>query len=68
MPDVEPGLPAALGRLPERQRIAVLLVHGWDWTPREVATLLGVSVSTIQTHLARGVDRLRHELGVSIDG
>jgi DNA-directed RNA polymerase specialized sigma24 family protein len=68
LPEVEPGLPAALARLPERQRVAVLLVHGWDWTPAEVADLLGVSVSTVRNHVARGLERLRNLLGVRIDG
>jgi DNA-directed RNA polymerase specialized sigma24 family protein len=64
MPDVEPGLPDALAGLPERQRVAVLLVHGWDWRHEDVAEVMGVSVSTVRNHLARGLDRLRTELGV----
>lgn len=66
-PDFEPGLPDALARLPERQRVAVLLVHGWDWRHEDVAELMGVSVSTVRNHLARGLDRLRTELGVHAD-
>jgi DNA-directed RNA polymerase specialized sigma24 family protein len=68
MPDVEPGLAAALGLLPERQRVAVLLVHGWGWTHQEVADLMEVGVSTVRNHLARGLERLRSELGVRLDG
>ncbi len=64
MPDVEPALPGALARLPERQRVAVLLVHGWDWRHEDVAELMGVSVSTVRNHVARGIDKLRTELGV----
>jgi RNA polymerase sigma-70 factor (ECF subfamily) len=64
MPDVEPALPGALARLPERQRVAVLLVHGWDWRHEDVAALMGVSVSTVRNHLTRGLDKLRTELGV----
>jgi RNA polymerase sigma-70 factor (ECF subfamily) len=67
-PTVEPGLPAALARLPHRQRVAVLLVHGWSWTYEESATVMGISVSTLRNHLARGLERLRKELGVVIDG
>jgi DNA-directed RNA polymerase specialized sigma24 family protein len=67
MPDVEPRLPVALARLSERQRISVLLVHGWDWRHEDVAALLGVSVSTVRNHLARGIERIRNELGVRID-
>ena len=68
LPEVEPGLPAALAVLPERQRVAVVLVHGWDWTPAEVAELLGISVSTVRNHVARGLERLRNLLGVRING
>lgn len=63
IPDVEPGLPAALAALPERQRVAVMLVHGFGWTHDEVAALLGVGVSTVRNHLARGLGRLRGALG-----
>jgi DNA-directed RNA polymerase specialized sigma24 family protein len=68
MPDIEPGLATALGLLPERQRVAVLLVHGWGWTHQEVADVMEVGVSTIRNHLARGLERLRSELGVRLDG
>ncbi len=64
-PWIEPGLPGALGRLSERQRAAVLLVHGFEWTFAEVADLLGVSVSSVQTHVERGMARLRRRLGAS---
>ena len=63
-PRLEPGLPAALGRLSERQRIAVVLIHCLEWTYPEVADLLGVSVSTVQQHAERGLRRLRVRLGV----
>jgi RNA polymerase sigma factor (sigma-70 family) len=66
-PWVEPGLPSALGRLSAGQRQAVVLVEGYGWTHAEVAELLGVSRSTVQTHVARGLLRLRQELGVSSD-
>ncbi len=68
VPDIEPGLGAALARLPDRQRVAVLLVHGWDWSHADVAALMGVSVSTVRNHLRRGLERLRDALGVQVDG
>lgn len=37
-PWVEPGLPGALRRLSEQQRMTVLLCHGISWTRTEVAT------------------------------
>jgi DNA-directed RNA polymerase specialized sigma24 family protein len=67
LPEIEPRLPEVLGALPERQRVCVVLVHGFQWTHSEVATLLGVSVSTVRNHLARGLNRLRKELRVSTD-
>ena len=66
-PMVEPGLAKALGSLPERQRVVVALVHGFGWTHAEVSTVLGVSISTVRNHLARGMTRLRHELEVESD-
>lgn len=65
MPEVEPQLPSALASLPERQRVAVILVHGLGWTQREVADLLGVSRTTVQNHLERGTSRLQRSLKVS---
>jgi DNA-directed RNA polymerase specialized sigma24 family protein len=64
LPDVEPGLPKALERLSEKQRIAVVLVHAYGWSRHEVAELVGVSVSTLDSHLARGLGKLRKSLGV----
>jgi len=61
----EPQLAALLGRLPQRQRIAVILIHGYGWTTREVGDLLGIRPTTVQSHLARGLDRLRRELEVT---
>jgi RNA polymerase sigma factor (sigma-70 family) len=58
-PVFEPGLGAALAALPERQRVAVLLVHGAGWTHAEVAELLGVRASTVQSYVERGRQRLR---------
>ena len=63
----EPGLPAALAALSERQRIAVVLVHGFGYTLREVAELTGIKVTTVQNHLERGLRRLRERLGVLPD-
>ncbi len=63
-PEVEPALAAALARLSAHQRTAVVLVKGYGWELHEVADLTGTSVSTVNTHVRRGLDRLRTELGV----
>lgn len=65
-PWVEPGLPEALSRLSERQRVAVLLIHTLGYTFSEVADLLGVSKTTVQKHVERGLKRLRAALGGGI--
>lgn len=65
LPEVEPGLPAALMGLSEKQRVAVVMVHAYDWPRQEAAELLGVSVSTLDTHLQRGLNKLRNGLGVT---
>jgi len=64
LPWVEPGLPDALARLPEKQRVAVYLVCGHVWSMSEVAGLLGVSKGTVQKHVERGMSKLRRRLGV----
>jgi DNA-directed RNA polymerase specialized sigma24 family protein len=63
IPDVEPRLPAALAELSERQRTVVLLIHSFQWTQSEVADLLGLSKTTVQNHLERGMGALRREIG-----
>jgi len=64
VPEVEPGLPAALESLTERQRVCVALVHGFGWTHQEVADLLGLARTSIQNHVDRGLEGLRSGLGV----
>lgn len=66
LPEVEPSLPQALARLSERQRVAVWLVIGCDWSLEEVADLLRISVSSVRRHVDRGVARVRTQLGVSV--
>ena len=66
LPWVEPSLPRALGRLSEKQRVAVVLIHCLEWTHAEVAGYLGVTVGTVQTHVDRGLDRLRRMIGRDI--
>jgi DNA-directed RNA polymerase specialized sigma24 family protein len=59
----EPGLPRALASLTQQQRVAVVLVHGYGYTLREVADLTGVRRTTVQNHLHRGLSHLRKLLG-----
>ena len=63
IPDVEPKLPDALAALSERQRTVVVLVHGYGWTQREVAELIGVARSSVRNHLERAMAALREAIG-----
>ena len=67
LPWLEPMLPEALARLSEGERVAVMLIHGLEWTYGEVAELLGVSKSTVQTQAERGMAKLRGQLGTQDD-
>lgn len=64
------ALEAALGHLPERQRVAIVLRHIEERSNIEIAELLGLSVEAVESLLARGrrslAERLlprREELG-----
>ena len=63
LPDLEPRLVPALTALPAMQRSAVWLMKGCGWTAPEVAEALHVSTSTVNTHVERALQRLRHDLG-----
>ena len=66
-PWYEPSLAPALEGLSAGQRTAVVLVHGFGWTLREVAECTGVKVTSVQSHLDRGMRKLRAALKVGID-
>jgi RNA polymerase sigma-70 factor (ECF subfamily) len=63
----EPTLGPSLAALSERQRIAVVLVHGYGWSAREVAEMTGLKTSTVQSHVERGLAHLREQLKVDDD-
>ncbi|GMQ99048.1 MAG: hypothetical protein BMS9Abin17_1593 [Acidimicrobiia bacterium] len=63
-PWIEPGLPSALVSLSEVQRTVIMLLHGYDWTMQEVASVLGITKSSVQTHTERGMKKLRRKLKV----
>lgn len=65
LPDVEPGLPAALASLSPAQRTAVVLVEVLEWSEREAADLLGIDRSTVRRHRDRGLAKLRTALEVT---
>lgn len=65
-PWVEPALGNALVDLPVQQRVVVSLLYCFEWTMSEVAELLGISKSTVQTHADRGMTQLRDRMGVRL--
>ena len=64
VPWFEPKLHEALAALPERQRIAVMLVKCFEYTLRETAEVLGCRKTTVQNHVERALRRIRRQLGV----
>ena len=60
----EPGLNDAIAELSEKQRAAVILVHGYGWSVTEVAEMWGVTFSTVKAHIDRAMRKLRKKLGV----
>lgn len=61
-PDPDVTLLAHVAQLPERQRVAVWMVHGLGYPHAEVAEVLGCSRPTVATHVRRGLRRLRQRL------
>ncbi len=60
----EPQLMPALAALSESRRSAVLLVHGFGYTLRDAADLLGVTASTIHRDCERALTQLRTHMEV----
>jgi RNA polymerase sigma-70 factor (sigma-E family) len=52
----------ALGRLPERQRIAIVLRFYEDLPEAQVAEILRCRPGTVKSRVSRGLEALRHEM------
>lgn len=64
-PDMTPpddDLASALRQLSEPQRMAVLMVHAYGWSPAEVAEFTGMPAVTVRSHLRRALRTLRRLL------
>jgi RNA polymerase sigma factor (sigma-70 family) len=59
---VDPGIMAALLRLPARQRQVVALRVFLDLDTDRTAEVLGIAPSTVKAHLARAISALRDDL------
>jgi RNA polymerase sigma-70 factor, ECF subfamily len=60
-------LAAAIGELPERQRIALTLTYSEGLSNAETAAVIGTSVSSVETLLVHSRRRLREKLDAAID-
>lgn len=59
--DMHDALGRALDRLPERQRLAVMLRYYEDMPEAEIAEVLGISVGTVKSTVSRAVAKLRDD-------
>ena len=61
--DAQMDVSAALGRLPEEYRTAIVLRHVADLDYEEIAAIQGVPVGTVRSRLSRGRAQLAEILG-----
>jgi RNA polymerase sigma-70 factor, ECF subfamily len=66
-PDAAVDVRAALGRLPERQRLAVVLRYYHDYDYASIAAALGVAPGTVGSLLARALERMARDLQAGPD-
>ncbi len=60
--DTQDHLWRAIWSLPPNQRVVVVLRHAEDRSEEETAALLGISLGTVKSRLARGLATLRDKL------
>jgi RNA polymerase sigma-70 factor (sigma-E family) len=60
--DDQRALVAALGRLPTRQREALVLRYWLDLREAEIADAMGISAGAVKTHVSRGMAALSRTL------
>jgi RNA polymerase sigma-70 factor (ECF subfamily) len=58
---------AAMARLSDKQRAAVVLHHAAGYPTKEIAAILGSTTAAVRVHLMRGRRRLRELLGEDAD-
>ncbi|GAA4060122.1 MULTISPECIES: SigE family RNA polymerase sigma factor [Actinomadura] len=59
--ELHDALGRALDRLPQRQRLAVMLRYYEDMPETEIAEVLGVSVGTVKSTVSRAMAKLRDD-------
>jgi RNA polymerase sigma-70 factor (ECF subfamily) len=60
--DMQDRLERALRRLPDHQRVPLVLFHFEDMTYQAIAESLGISLAKVKTDIHRGRDALKQEL------
>ncbi|MFC9972056.1 SigE family RNA polymerase sigma factor [Spirillospora sp. NPDC127200] len=65
--ELHDALGRALRRLPERQRLAVMLRYYEDMPESEIAEILGISVGTVKSTVSRAMAKLRDDAGLGAD-
>ncbi|WP_344597682.1 SigE family RNA polymerase sigma factor [Actinomadura vinacea] len=65
--ELHDALGRALDRLPERQRLAVMLRYYEDMPEAEIAEVLGVSIGTVKSTVSRAMAKLRDDAGLEAD-
>lgn len=63
---IDVDLADALRELPDQQRLAMLMVHVYGWTPIEVGRITGTPAVTVRSHLRRRLRHLRTSLSKGI--
>ena len=61
-PPLDSSLLAALATLPPDHRAVIVLRHLLEYTPGEIAKLLGVPRGTVNSRLRRGLDSLKEKV------
>ncbi len=67
MEDGHGDLWRAVLSLAPRQRVAVVLRYYEDLTERQTASVMGCSIGTVKSTVARALDRLRGAIGEEAD-
>jgi RNA polymerase sigma-70 factor (ECF subfamily) len=65
---IEARLEELLRALPEPMRVAIVLRYQEEMSPDEIAKLLGQPVTTVKSHLQRGLQLLRVKAAVTMKG
>ena len=66
--ELQARIDAALDRLPEKQRLALVLFTVQEWPQKDIAELLGCSLETVKWNVFRARQKLRRLLGDEIAG